>query len=175
MPGPCRIVVPSPRTRKRSRRRNDIVLEVLAVAAALASLAASGPADPFAGVWKLNLEKSALAPPAPRSVVGHIECDGRTISERVEVIDAEGRASTASVKAAFDGQFYPLVGSPLADAVRYERLDARTIRGTSRKDGKILVTELVVLSEDGRTMTVTYSGIDAQGRTVTGTSVFEKQ
>jgi hypothetical protein len=131
--------------------------------------------DPFAGTWKLNLEKSTLQPPVPRSVVGHIECDGRTISERVEVVDGEGVTHTMSVKAAFDGKFYPLAGSPLADFVRYERIDARTIRGTSRKDGKELVTEIVVLSKDGKTMKVTYSGIDAQGKPVTGTSVFEKQ
>ncbi len=151
------------------------MFKVLALIVAVIGAAAAGGADPFTGVWKLNFEKSQLAPPAPRSVVGHVECDGRTISERVEVIDAEGRASTAFVKAAFDGEFYPLIGSPLADSVRYERIDERTIRGTSRKDGKILVTELVVLSEDGRTMTVTYSGTDAQGTPVTGTSVFEKQ
>jgi hypothetical protein len=151
------------------------MFELLAIVATVLGAAPASGSDPFSGVWTLNLQKSALPLPLPRRVVAHVECDGRTISERVEATDAEGRTSTAFVKAAFDGEFYPLVGSPLADSVRYERLDERTIRGTSRKDGKILVTELVVLSEDGRTMTVTYSGTDAEGKPVTGRSVFEKQ
>jgi hypothetical protein len=94
---------------------------------------------------------------------------------REETIDRDGQCHRASITVRFDGQEYPLKGSSRADTVAYERLDARTVKGTSRKNGIVLVHETAVLSEDGRTLTVTYSGANAEGQAVIGTAVFEKQ
>jgi hypothetical protein len=154
----------------------------LALASALAALALAScsstaqPAqDPFTGTWKLNLAKSHLPPPVPRSVVSHIECDDRGVSIREDIVDADGKAQTVTGKAGFDGKDYPVVGSPLADTVSYRRVDARTIQGASKKAGRVLVHETVAVALDGRTMTATYTGKDAQGHEVVGTAVFEKQ
>ncbi len=133
------------------------------------------PEDPFTGTWALNLAKSDLPPPLPRSVTSYFEPDGQWIEMREEAIDQDGQCHTASITARFDGQEYPLKGNPRADTVAYERLDPRTVRGTSRKNGKVLVHETATLSEDGRTLTVTYSGANADGQAVIGTAVFEKQ
>ncbi len=149
------------------------VIAATACVLGLARLVAAG--DPFTGTWKLNLTKSELPPPLPRSVIVYIECDGQSISIREETEDQDGQRHTANIKARFDGKEYPLVGTPRADMVVYERLDARTIRGTSRKNGKVLVHETVVLSPDGKTVTTTYSGANAEGKAVIGTAVFEKQ
>ena len=141
----------------------------------LASVVLAAFEDPFTGTWTLNLPKSSLPPPGPRSVVSHFECTAQWVSIREELVDAEGRRQTVSIKAGFDGKDYPLIGSQVADTVSYTRMDSRTITGTSKKRGKVLVNEKAVLSEDGRTMTVTYSGVDAEGQPVTGMAVFEKQ
>lgn len=150
------------------------VLTVVLAPALAATLLAAEP-DPFTGTWKLNLAKSNLLPPVPRSVVSHIECDGKSVSVREEIVDANGRHQTATVKAGLDGKDYPVVGSPLADAVSYRRIDSHTLEGTSKKAGQVLVHETVIISPDGKTMTATYSGMDARGKEVTGTAVFEKQ
>jgi hypothetical protein len=136
-------------------------------------LAAAG--DPFTGTWKLNLAKSTLPPPVPQSVVSYIRCDGQSISVREEIVDATGQHQTASARAVFDGKDYPVVGSPLVDAVAYQRIDSHTIKAISKKGGKALVSETVVISADGKTMTATYSGVGADGKLVIGTAVLEKQ
>jgi hypothetical protein len=135
---------------------------------------ASGP-DPFTGTWQLNLAKSKLPPPVPRSVISYIECDGRSVSVREEIVDANGQRQTAIVKAAFDGKDYPVVGSPAADTVSYRRIDSHTLKGTSKKGGKVLLDETAVVSPDGRTMTATYSWADAEGKQVTATAVLERR
>jgi hypothetical protein len=149
------------------------LVAALATVVGLAYLVAAD--DPFTGTWKLNLAKSNLPPPLPQSVTTYVQCDGQSINVREETVDDNGQRHTASIKARFDGREYPLIGTPRADTVVYERLDALTIKGTSRKNGKVLVHETVVLSPDGRTLTTTYSGADAEGKAVIGTAVFEKQ
>jgi hypothetical protein len=142
---------------------------------ALAMTAGAAAQDPFTGTWKLNHAKSHLPPPVPRSLVTQIACDDTSVSVREEIVDADGKAQTVTVRAGLDGKDYPVVGTPVADMVSYQRGDARTLKGTSKKGGKVLVHETVVVSADGKTMTATYTGLDAQGKEIVGTAVFEKQ
>jgi hexosaminidase len=132
-------------------------------------------ADPFTGTWKLNQAKSHLPSPSPKDVVSHITIVGASLDLREEITDDKGDQHTVTFKAATDGKFYPVSNYPQADSVAYERVDVRTIKSTSMKDGKVLVHETVVLSPDGKSFMATYSGNDAQGKPVTGTAVFDKQ
>jgi hypothetical protein len=145
------------------RLRVAVVLAGVLASGMAATLLATAP-DPFTGTWQLNLAKSKLSPPVPRSVVSYIECGGKSASVREDIVDATGQRQTATVKAAFDGKDYPIVGSPLADAVSYQRIDSHTLKGTRKKGGKVPVYETVVVSPDGKTMIATYSGTDAEGR-----------
>lgn len=157
------------------RRRASVVL-ALAVTAVLVSAAVTpliaGQADPFTGTWKLNHAKSSLPAPAPQSVVSHIECTPKWVSVREEIVDANGQPQTVTGKAGFDGKDYPIAGSPSVDHVSYQRIDARTIKGTAKKNGQVVMHETVVLSPDGKTFTATYAGPD--GKAV-GSALFEKQ
>ncbi len=45
---------------------------------------------------------------------------------------------------------------------------------TVKKDGKVTVTGSVVVSEDGKSRTVTTSGTDAKGAKVESTAVYDK-
>jgi hypothetical protein len=161
------------------RRNVSALLSVLTLALVLAVARDARPAapaeDPFTGTWKLAPARSRLQPPIPRSLVTHIQCDEKGLSVREEIVDADGKPKTVTGKAGFDGRDYLVTGTPFADTVSYRRVDARTIKGTSKKDGKILVHETVIVSPDGKTMTATYEGKDAQGKDVVATAVFEKQ
>jgi len=143
----------------------------LAVAAALAW----GAADPFAGLWRLNLAKSKLPPPLPRSQTVRIEVEGGTIRMREDIVNERGEHLIITLEAGFDGRDYPIYGTSHADTVAYERVDERTLRATIKKAGRVVMKETVVVSEDGRTVTGTYSGTDASGRTVTASAVFDRQ
>jgi len=131
--------------------------------------------DPFSGTWVLNLSKSNLPPPLPKSQIAHVVVDASGIRITEELVKGAGERMTISVNARFDGKDYPISGSPFADAVAYRRVDRNTIKGVGKKCGKVIMHETVVLSPDGKIMTGTYSGTDATGKQVTAVAVFEKQ
>ena len=79
------------------------------------------------------------------------------------------------MNARFDGKDYPVTGSPFADAVAYERIDSRTLKGTVKKAGKVVTSETVTISADGKTLTGTYSGTDATGKQVDAVAVLDRQ
>ena len=132
--------------------------------------------DPFSGTWVLNLSKSKIPPPAPKSQIAHVVVDASELEITEEIINESGERLTIHVKAKFDGKDYPITGSPYADAVSYERVDRNTIKGVGKKGGKVIMHETVVVSPDGKSMAGTYSGTDAVGKQVTAaTAVFEKK
>jgi hypothetical protein len=139
------------------------------------SLLLQAAEDPFSGVWKLNLSKSKLSPPIPKSQIARVDAGASGIRISEEIVSDTGERMNISVDAKFDGKDYPVNGSPYADGVSYQRIDRFTIKGVGKKAGKIIMHETVVVSPDGKTMTGTYSGTDASGKQVTAIAIFEKQ
>ena len=144
--------------------------------------------DPLMGTWKLNLSKStyiARAPsrartrspgPAPKSSLntyGPHGADGFTY-DAVQV-DAQGKSLHVTFVADYDGKDYPINGDPTRDAIFAERIDAYTTRTTNKKNGKITTASLRVISKDGRTMTLTTTGTNAQGQPVNNVTIYERQ
>jgi hypothetical protein len=56
-----------------------------------------------------------------------------------------------------------------------KRIDRRTTDRTDKKAGSVAQTLNRVVSQDGKTMTVTVKGKNAQGQDVNNTLMFEKQ
>ena len=139
------------------------------------SLLLQAAQDPFSGVWKLNLSKSKLPPPIPKSQTARVDAGTSGIRIAEEVVSDTGERMNISVNAQFDGKDYPVKGSPFADSVAYERIDRFTIKGVGKKAGKVIMHETVMVSPDGKTMTGTYSSTDASGKQVTAVAIFEKQ
>jgi len=141
---------------------------------AVAVVSAQG-ANPRIGTWHLNVAKSTFSPgPAPKSQVLTIKAAGageKVTSESVLATDAK----TVSVYTAnYDGKPYPITGSETADTVTLKRVDANTSERTDSKGGKAVQTLIRVVSKDGKTMTVTIKGTNAQGQAVNNVVVFEK-
>jgi hypothetical protein len=152
---------------------------VLALAGVLgadiANLSAQA-SDPRSGTWKLNPAKSKYSPgPAPQSLTVKVEPSGRGEKVTAEFVNADGTRTTTQYTASFDGKDYPLTGSQIADAVSLKRIDARTTVRTDKKGGKVAQTLRRVVSRDGKTMTVTTKGTNAQGQAVSNVAVFDKQ
>jgi hypothetical protein len=63
----------------------------------------------------------------------------------------------------------------MSDTRSYKKVDDRTTDLTNKKDGKVTLTGRIVISADGKTRTVTVSGMDATGKKVTSTAVYDKQ
>jgi hypothetical protein len=132
--------------------------------------------DPRIGTWKLNVAKSKNSPgPAPQSLTVKVEPSGQGEKVTTEFVNADGTRTTTEYTANFDGKDYPLTGSQIADTVSLKRSNARTTVRTDKKGGKVAQTLRRIVSNDGKTMTVTTKGTNAQGQTVNNVAVFEKQ
>jgi hypothetical protein len=59
--------------------------------------------------------------------------------------------------------------------VSLKRMDGRSYEGSSKKGGKVTGTFRGVVSPDGKTLTITTKGTDAQGRPENNVVVYDKQ
>ena len=92
-----------------------------------------------------------------------------------EGVGPDGKPTKTGYTANFDGKDVPLTGSPIADMTSIKRVDARTTERTDKKDGKVVMTLRRVVAQDGKTMTVTTKGTNAEGKPTNNVLVFEKQ
>jgi hypothetical protein len=152
----------------------------LAVVTAALVLSASGlllaQSDPFSGTWKLSQAKSKYtsgAPPKQETVI--IERTRGQDQVNISGVGADG--SPLSIKYALPvkgGTGKILAGGP------YDGVSGKTVNDNSRqlsymKGGQEALHVNVEVSKDGKTMSGTVKGTDAQGKPVSGVSVFEKQ
>jgi len=131
--------------------------------------------DPRTGTWTLNVAKSTYKPgPAPKSQTVRIEPSGQGERVRSDTFNTNGTRVVIEYTAAFDGTDYPLKGSPIANTVSLKRIDARITERVDKKDGHVMLVYKRVVSPDGKTMTVTVNGVNAQGQQVSNVVVFDK-
>ena len=152
----------------------------MALAAALlvtTVLATAQPKDNFVGSWRLDAAKSKYSPgPAPKSQTSTYEAVGSGYRVSVKSEPASGAAQQWSYTTALDGKDAAVTGNnPNADMVAVKRIDANTLESVNKKGGKVTTTQRNVVSADGKTRTVTSTGIDGQGQKVNNVTVFVKQ
>jgi hypothetical protein len=136
----------------------------------------AAPADEHSGTWKMNPAKSNYSPgPAPKSITVKIASDADNMKLTSDGIDAAGKPTHVEYTAKFDGKDYPITGIPNADTVALERLDASTIRSTTKKGDQVVMTVTSVISKDGKTRTATFKGKNAEGLDVNNVVVYDKQ
>jgi hypothetical protein len=69
--------------------------------------------SPFSGTWKLNPAKGHPLQPLPRAAMSHIEVTGEMFNFSEESIDSNGKSTTISYRANFDGQDFPIMGDAI--------------------------------------------------------------
>ncbi|MBI4443654.1 MAG: hypothetical protein HY649_09810 [Acidobacteria bacterium] len=150
---------------------------ILILAMYLVSVGLYGQNDPLMGTWKLNLAKSKYSPgPPPKSNIQKREASGANgVKYTADMVTALGEARHIEYTANYDGKDYPIKGDPNRDTVSLKRLDAHNYEGTDKKGGKVVIIGRGVVSPDGKTLTITSKGTNAQGRTVNDVAVFDKQ
>ena len=77
----------------------------------------------------------------------------------------------------YDGKDGKYTGTPNRDAIAMKRIDANTFEGLLKKDGKVVQTTRLVISDGGKVLTLTSTaGVGLSGKTTSGTvMVFDKQ
>jgi hypothetical protein len=66
-------------------------------------------------------------------------------------------------------------GPPSGVSTTVKRTDDYTTDSTTTQDGKVISTVHTVVSKDGKTLTRTVKGIDAQGNPVDRVEVYDRQ
>jgi uncharacterized Zn-binding protein involved in type VI secretion len=130
--------------------------------------------DPFNGTWQLNTAKSKYDPsPAPDKATVTIKSDGTTWTVRTTA-SYEGKPLETSYTVKLDGTPAPLAGSPVADMVSVKKAGDRNVEIKSMKDGKPVGESRATVSADGKTATVTGTGMTPKGEKTKFTAVYEK-
>jgi hypothetical protein len=133
--------------------------------------------NPLIGTWKINLTKSKFSPgPAPKSSTLIFEAVGQGFRATNENTNAQDN-TTKSVFGpySYDGKSYPITGVPSYDASSYKIVNDTTVELTRTKAGKVVQTGTRVLSGDGKTVTFTMTGVNANGQQVNDVIVYDKQ
>jgi hypothetical protein len=90
-------------------------------------------------------------------------------------VSADGKKTTATYSAHFDGKDYPYTGTTNLTAIALKRVDAYTWAATNKSGGKVVNEGTNTVSKDGKTLTWSYKGTNPQGQPASGVQVFEKQ
>jgi hypothetical protein len=146
---------------------------------AITSAAAAFGADNSLGTWKANLEKTKYTPtPWPvKSVTSVREAvpGGVKVTNTGERTDGTAIDSTYTAK--YDGSPSSVSGQGAPyDNVSIKQVNANTFAYDAKKmAGKYHAHGRIVISPDGKTMTMTAKGTDQDGKPMTITLVYDKQ
>lgn len=153
-----------------------VTFSLVVVLASALAFTVSAQAGSEIGTWKLNVAKSKYSPgPAPRSQTVTFAAAGQGIKVSTEGIAADGSKTAQSYTANYDGKDVVLTGSATSDHVSLKRINATTVERTDKKAGKVVQTITRVVSADGKTLTITTKGTNAQGQAVNNVGVYDKQ
>lgn len=158
--------------------RNSLGLSLaLALAAIVATTSVTAAADHWLGTWKLNLTKSKYNPPelAPKSQTVTREAVDGGMKLVTDGVDAQGKPTHSEYTAKFDNKDYPWAGQVNADTISLIRLDEEYYESIWKLKGEVTITAQTVVSRDGKTLTTGQFGKDAQGRSVSNMTVYDKQ
>lgn len=155
--------------------RTLVVGTVLAIAGAAVSLAADAP-DPVLGTWTLNLAKSKFNPgPAPKSQTRTYTASDGGISMSLKGVAADGSPVSGQATFKYDGKAYPTTGSPDFDAISLKRVNDSTVKSTLMKAGKQIGLTTRTISADGKVLTLSSKGTNANGKPFDNVAVYDKQ
>jgi hypothetical protein len=133
-------------------------------------------ADASVGTWKLNVAKSTFKPgPPPVAETREYKAQPKGVRTAVKTTWADRMTTTVEYPANYDGKDYPVSGSRDVDAVVLTRMDDFTSAATLKHAGKEIGVARRVVSRDGKTMTISYKGINTRGDLVDNVAVYDRQ
>jgi len=150
-----------------------LILTLLVAGAAFAQT------EPLIGTWKLDPSKSKYTgAPAIKSQTVTYAAVPNGLKTTVMGVDGNGKSMSYGYTAYFDGKDYPEpgVGQPNGmDTISIRRVDTNTTEYTGKKGGKVVQTARRVVSNGGKTLTITTTGVDDKGQKTATVTVYDKQ
>ena len=157
-------------------RKRLLLVSLAACCAVALSSSVALAADNWLGTWNVDLAKSSYSPgPAPKSFTLKFEAMPGGIKFTGDGVGADGKPSRSTFLSKFDGKDVPYEGVPDAETASPMKIDDNSYSNTWKKGGKATITAKVVVSADGKTMTITQTGMNAKGEPVNNVIVYNKQ
>jgi hypothetical protein len=153
-------------------RKLLVLLSALGLAGALYA------AGSFSGTWKLDTAKSKYeSGPAPKETT-------ITVQEGEGITDVTVTGTDGSGKPVATHMTHPTNGGPVkfveggptdGSTESVKQVNANTRHLTTMQGGKVVATEQITLSADGKAMRIVVKGMPPTGKPFTDVEVFEKQ
>ena len=153
-------------------RKLLVLLSALGLAGALYA------ADSFSGTWRLNPAKSKYeSGPAPKETTVTVTEGNGTTDVTVAGTDGNGKLIATHMTHPTDGGPVKFVeGGPTDGSTEsVKQLNANTRDVTIMQGGKVVSTEHITVSADGKTMRIVAKGTSQGGKPFTDVEIFEKQ
>ncbi len=145
---------------------------------AVASVPGGAQDEPRVGTWELNLANSTFSPgPPPRKQTLTFQAAGPYWMALLQGIDASGKPINPDMNNLtinFDGRDHP-TATVNYDTTAWKRIGADKYEVIRKRAGKIVMTSTNVVSKDGKTMTITTKGVNADGQSIYNVRVYDKQ
>ena len=148
---------------------------VVAILITICASIAFAQADPHNGTWVLNTAQSKYSPgPVPKNQTTVYTVTAQGIKMSSTLTNATGTQHT-EFSANFDGKDVAVKGNADYDMTNAKRVNANTIEFTRKKGGKVVQTATSVVAADGKTRTVTTTGVNAAGQKINNVGVYAKK
>ena len=128
----------------------------------------------FAGTWELDRFKSVYEPATtqPQRRVLTLETKGEDIVSKAQTWRGDA-VNEVTITAKLDGKEYPVPNQPAT--VAFKRSNPTTIVRTAHLNGKLSETQTWAVSADGKVLTITSEGTDAQGTPIKSKQHYDKK
>jgi hypothetical protein len=131
--------------------------------------------DASMGSWKLNEAKSKFSPGAPKSTMVTYEAAGDSVKVTIEGTSFDGKPTHTEWTGKFDGKDYPVTGDPNQTSRSYTKVNAHTLKFKIVSGDKVALSGTIAVAADGKSRTVTASGMSASGKKLSYTAVYDKE
>ena len=132
--------------------------------------------EPWLGTWRVNLAKSTADRDARyKRGTTKIEAWQDGLKVTYDLVGVRGGVTHMEWTGKFDGRDYPVQGVDYVLTTAYSRIDDHSYQITIKIAGVLTATAKVVISPDGKTLTTSTTGNNAQGKSVTTTPVYERE
>ena len=148
------------------------------VLAASVTMLAQTQKDAHVGTWKLNVAKSKFNPgPGYKSETRTYEPTADGYKFQGQRVNLDGGTEKYGFTVKYDNKDYPVTGKDPggADTIAIKLVDANNIESTSKKGHEVLYTSKVVVSQDGKVMTITTRGKNPDGEPFDNVQVYDRQ
>ena len=153
---------------------------------ALAPVLLAQKGSSIAGTWKLDVEKSKYSTGSlPKSATRTVDAQGDGEKTTGEEVEADGTQVSYGYTVTYGEKDYPITGSGRpswredlfsgADTIAIRRSGSNDYGAALRKSGQVVMTMRLVVSKNGKTLTITANGADTKGQATSFVTVWDKE